>query len=223
MMTIKEYRNKIYELIVFLVAFSICFTGISYWGKLCDYVIHGIEPDNSVKSVIMGYITVILNTMVFAIFLCIDLCPLTCYLDNKKRMHIFWVRVLIVIAILILICSYPAMYAIEVHTTTHENKPNDMFSSHGALFALSSYMKIIPLTLLNFYVLYQQDKEQNDKDQNEKEQNEKEQKISTKVVPMEQKQQDVNEILDTIQLWLNEGGHKINIHDVYKNIQKNEL
>ena len=221
-MTIKEYRNKICESIVFLVAFSICFTGISYWGKLCDYVIHGIEPDHSVMSVIMGYFTIIINVSVFAIFLCIDLCPLSCYLDNKKRMHIVWVRVLIVIAILILICSYPAMYAIEVHTTTHQNKPNDMFSSHGALFALSAYMKITPLALLTLYVAYQKYKKK------EKEQKEKEQKISIKVVPVDEKYQpdnnnNTNTNLDQIQYICKKSNVKIDVHHVYKNIKKNDL
>ena len=217
MMTIKEYRDKIYESIVFLVAFSICFTGISYWGKLCDYVIHGIEPDHSAMSVIMGYITIILNVSVFAIFLWLDLCPFAFYLDNKERMHIVWVRVLIVIAILILLCSYPAMYAIEVHTTTHENKPNDMFSSHGALFALSAYMKITPLTLVTLYAAYQKDKKRK-----EKEQKEKEQKISTKVVP-DDNNNNTNTNLDQIQYLCNKSNVKIDVHDVYKNIQKIDL
>jgi len=221
MMTIKEYRNKIYESIIFLVAFSICFTGISYWGKLCDYVIHGIEPDHSVMSVIMGYFTIIINVSVFAIFICIELCPLSCYLDNKERMHIVWVRVLIVIAILILLCSYPAMYAIEVHTTTHQNKPNDMFSSHGALFALSAYMKITPLTLLTLYAAYQQEKE---KEQNEKEQKEKKQKVSSKVVPVDEiDEPNIKTILTQILYHCKESNIKINVHDVYEKIKKNDL
>ena len=210
-MTIKEYRNKIFDTFVFLVSLGICFVAISYWGKLCDYVIHGIEPDHSAMSIVMGYFTIIINTSVFAIFLCLDLCPFAFYLDNKERMHIVWVRVLIVIAILILLCSYPAMYAIEVHTTTHENKPNDMFSSHGALFALSAYMKITPLTLLTMYSAYEQEKEK-----------EKEQKISTKVVPVDEKYQpDINTIIDQIQNQCDLLNMKINVKDVYKNIQKN--
>ena len=211
MMTIKEIRNKIFDTFVFLVSLGICFVAISYWGKLCDYVIHGIEPDHSAMSIIMGYFTIIINTSVFAIFLCLDLCPFAFYLDNKERMHIVWVRVLIVIAILILLCSYPAMYAIEVHTTTHQNKPNDMFSSHGALFALSAYMKITPLTLLTMYSAYEQEKE-------------KEQKIITKVVPVDDKYKsdtNTNTNLDQLQDLCNELNIKINIKDVYKNIQKN--
>tara|TARA_B100001989_G_scaffold239333_1_gene203474 strand:- start:69 stop:704 length:636 start_codon:yes stop_codon:yes gene_type:complete len=211
MMTIKEIRNKIFDTFVFLVLLSICFVAISYWGKLCDYVIHGIEPDHSAMSIVMGYFTIIINTAVFAIFLCLDLCPFAFYLDNKERMHIVWVRVLIAIAILILLCSYPAMYAIEVHTTTHQNKPNDMFSSHGALFALSAYMKITPLTLLTMYSAYEQEKE-------------KEQKIITKVVPVDDKYKsdtNTNTNLDQLQDLCNELNIKINIKDVYKNIQKN--
>ena len=211
MMTIKEIRNKIFDTFVFLVLLSICFVAISYWGKLCDYVIHGIEPDHSAMSIVMGYFTIIINTSVFAIFLCLDLCPFAFYLDNKERMHIVWVRVLIAIAILILLCSYPAMYAIEVHTTTHQNKPNDMFSSHGALFALSAYMKITPLTLLTMYSAYEQEKE-------------KEQKIITKVVPVDDKYKsdtNTNTNLDQLQDLCNELNIKINIKDVYKNIQKN--
>ena len=213
MMTIKEIRNKIFDTFVFLVLLGICFVAISYWGKLCDYVIHGIEPDHSAMSIVMGYFTIIINTAVFAIFLCLDLCPFAFYLDNKERMHIVWVRVLIVIAILILLCSYPAMYAIEVHTTTHQNKPNDMFSSHGALFALSAYMKITPLTLLTMYSAYEQEKE-------------KEQKIITKVVPVDDKYKsdtntNTNTNLDQLQDLCNELNIKINIKDVYKNIQKN--
>ena len=203
-MTIKEIRNKIYESITILVVFSICFVAISYWGKLCDYVIHGIEPDHSAMSIIMGYFTIIINTAIFAIFLCLDLCPFAFYLDNKERMHIVWVRVLIVIAILILLCSYPAMYAIEVHTTTHQNKPNDMFSSHGALFALSAYMKIIPMVLITLYSAYEQEKEQ---------------KITTKVIPVDDKSV-TNTNLDQLQVLCNELNIKIDIHDVYKNIQK---
>ena len=211
MMTIKEIRNKIFDTFVFLVSLGICFVAISYWGKLCDYVIHGIEPDHSAMSIIMGYFTIIINTSVFAIFLCLDLCPFAFYLDNKERMHIVWVRVLIAIAILILLCSYPAMYAIEVHTTTHQNKPNDMFSSHGALFALSAYMKITPLTLLTMYSAYEQEKE-------------KEQKIITKVVPVDDKYKsdtNTNTNLDQLQYLCNELNIKINVKDVYKNIQKN--
>ena len=216
MMTIKEIRNKIFDTFVFLVLLSICFVAISYWGKLCDYVIHGIEPDHSAMSIVMGYFTIIINTAVFAIFLCLDLCPFAFYLDNKERMHIVWVRVLIAIAILILLCSYPAMYAIEVHTTTHQNKPNDMFSSHGALFALSAYMKITPLTLLTMYSAYQQEKE---KEQNEKEQKEKKQKVSSKVVPVDKP--NIKTILTQIQHHCNKSNIKIDVHDVYKNIQKN--
>ena len=209
MMNIKEIRNKICESITIFVLLSICFVALSYWGKLCDYVIHGIEPDHSAMSIIMGYFTIIINTAVFAIFLCLDLCPFAFYLDNKERMHIVWVRVLIVIAILILLCSYPAMYAIEVHTTTNQNKPNDMFSSHGALFALSAYIKIIPMVLITLYSTYEQEKEQ------------KEQKISTKVVPVDDKYQpDINTNLDHLQDLCNELKIKIDIRDVYKNIQK---
>lgn len=208
MMTIKEIRNKICESITILVLISICFVALSYWGKLCDYVIHGIEPDHSAMSIVMGYFTIIINTAVFAIFLCLDLCPFAFYLDNKERMHIVWVRTLIVIAILILICSYPAMYAIEVYNTTNQNKPNDMFSSHGALFALSAYMKIIPMVLITLYSTYEQEKE-------------KEQKISTKVVPVDEKYQpDINTNLDHLQVLCNELKIKIDIRDVYKNIQK---
>ena len=206
-MTIKEIRNKICESITILVVLSICFVALSYWGKLCDYVIHGIKPDHSAMSIIMGYFTIIINTAIFAIFICLDLCPFAFYLDNKERMHIVWVRVLIVIAILILLCSYPAMYAIEVHTTTHQNKPNDMFSSHGALFALSAYMKIIPMVLITLYSAYEQEKEQ------------KEQKITTKVIPVDDKSV-TNTNLDHLQDLCNELNIKINIKDVYKNIQK---
>ena len=83
-MTIKEIRNKICESITILVLLSICFVALSYWGKLCDYVIHGIEPDHSAMSIVMGYFTIIINTAVFAIFLCLDLCPFAFYLDNKE-------------------------------------------------------------------------------------------------------------------------------------------
>ena len=207
MMTIKEIRNKICESITILVSLSICFVALSYWGKLCDYVIHGIEPDHSAISIVMGYFTIIINTAIFAIFLCLDLCPFAFYLDNKERIHIVWVRVLIVIAILILICSYPAMYAIAVYNTKNQNKPNDMFSSHGALFALSAYMKIIPMVLITLYSAYIQ----------EKEQKEKEQKITTKVIPVDDKSE-TN--LDQLQDLCNELNIKIDIHDVYKNIQK---
>ena len=203
-MTIKEIRNKIYESITILVVFSICFVAISYWGKLCDYVIHGIEPDHSAMSIVMGYFTIIINTAIFAIFLCLDLCPFAFYLDNKERIHIVWVRVLIVIAILILLCSYPAMYAIEVYNTKNQNKPNDMFSSHGALFALSAYMKIIPMVLITLYSAYEQEKEQ---------------KITTKVIPVDDKSV-TNTNLDQLQVLCNELNIKIDIHDVYKNIQK---
>ena len=208
MMNIKEIRNKICESITILVLLSICFVALSYWGKLCDYVIHGIKPDHSAMSIIMGYFTIIINTATFVIFLCLDLCPFAFYLDNKERMHIVWVRVLIVIAILILLCSYPAMYAIEVYNTTNQNKPNDMFSSHGALFALSAYMKIIPMVLITLYSAYEQEKEQ---------EKEKGQKITTKVIPVDDKS-DTN--LDQLQDLCNELNIKIDIRDVYKNIQK---
>ena len=204
MMTIKEIRNKICESITILVSLSICFVALSYWGKLCDYVIHGIEPDHSAMSIVMGYFTIIINTAIFAIFLCLDLCPFAFYLDNKERMHIVWVRTLIVIAILILICSYPAMYAIEVYNTTNQNKPNDMFSSHGALFALSAYMKIIPMVLITLYSTYEQEKEQ---------------EITTKVIPVDDKSV-TNTNLDQLQVLCNELKIKIDIRDVYKNIQK---
>ena len=110
------------------------------------------------------------------------------------------------------------MYAIEVHTTTHQNKPNDMFSSHGALFALSAYMKITPLALLTLYAAYQQEKE---KEQNDKEQKEKKQKVSSKVVPVDKP--NIKTILTQIQHHCKESNIKINVYDVYEQIKKNDL
>ena len=143
------------HLIGITIGYGLIAIVFAVWGWTCDYLVHGMNDRfQNIKAtqIIIGWISMILCQIVFGIFIFLASLPMLNYPWSRREgvdSSCCRKTTIITIALIILSCSYPAMYEIEIHLLKVEDSPS-MWSSSGALYALSAYLKILPI----YWVLF---------------------------------------------------------------------
>jgi len=150
---IKKQLEIMLELILVTVGYGILAFGLSLWGWTCDYMVHGTNDrfqDVKGIDIVMGWISVIILQIVFGLFIFLASLPMLNYpwkpapgVDSSCCRR----SMIVTIALFILSLSYPAMYSIEIYLLRVDNSPG-MWTSVGVMYAVSAYLKILPLYMI---------------------------------------------------------------------------
>ena len=145
------YPVKIIEFTAFLLLFTGVVVLIGLWGWVCEYVVHDIDNFNnaSAKKIVLTWVSVLLIQSVMGIF--IFLVSLTMMNWPKKHGNrgdqVYKKTLVIMVSTMIMSCSYPVIYHLEVHLLNVVDPPG-VWSPSGALYCLSGYLKIVPLLVV---------------------------------------------------------------------------
>ena len=147
----REYPVKIIEFTAYIFLFTGVVVLIGLWGWVCEYVVHDIDNFNnaSAKKIVLTWVSVMLIQSVMGIF--IFLVSLTMMNWPKKHGNrgdqVYKKTLVIMVSTMIMSCSYPVIYHLEVHLLNVVDPPG-VWSPSGALYCLSGYLKIVPLLVV---------------------------------------------------------------------------
>ena len=161
---VKKFGNTMLILCLYVVLSIVQ----AFWGLFCNYLIHNQrEVFNKITpiDIVIGWGSCIVNQMILAMFLFCSLLPMVEFPWSAKKHReqggkfINYSRVCILLTASVpLFFSYVCIYMVEIKIMSVENPPN-FWTSAGALYGLSGYVKALPFCILFGYSEFKENRE----------------------------------------------------------------
>ena len=169
----KETRmiKKFREIMVVLCLYVILSVVQAFWALFCNYLIHDqreVFQKITPLEILIGWGSCIVHQMILGMFLFCSVLPMMNFPWSQEKYReqdqkcINFSRACIAFCAMIPVCfSYVCVYIIEIKMMNVENPPS-MWTSAGALYALSGYTKALPFCILYGYAEMMENKQQQD-------------------------------------------------------------
>ena len=128
----------------------------AFWGLFCNYLFHNdkeVFQKITPVAIVIGWGSCTVHQMILGMFVFCAILPMMSFPWSKEKYlghpdDINKSRIsTLICAIIPLLISYPCMCVVEAHLMYVEDQP-DIWSSEGAIFALSGYMKTLPVWIM---------------------------------------------------------------------------
>lgn len=152
----KTFIKKFFTFVGIICLYIIASVIQALWGLFCNYLFHNdkeVFQKITPVAIVIGWASCVVHQMILGMFVFCSMLHMMSFPWSKERFLGHpddinkWRISTLICAIIPLLISYPCMCVVEAHLMYVEDPPN-VWTTAGAIFALSGYMKTLPIWIV---------------------------------------------------------------------------